>query len=43
MAAYNVSFKKSVWKDFERITKEDLQKILTRIKMLSKRPPSYSL
>lgn len=41
MAAYKIFFKKSVWKDFERITKEDLQKILKRIKMLSKdpRPP----
>jgi len=41
MAAYKIFFKKSVWKDFERITKEDLEKILKRIKMLSKdpRPP----
>ena len=41
MAAYNIFFKKSVWKDFEPITKEDLERILTRIKMLSKdpRPP----
>jgi len=41
MAAYNIFFKKSVWKDFEPITKEDLERILTRITMLSKdpRPP----
>jgi mRNA interferase RelE/StbE len=38
MAAYKIFFKKSVWKDFERITKEDLERILTRIKMLSKDP-----
>jgi len=39
MAAYNIFFKKSVWKDFEKITKEDLERILTRIKMLSKCTP----
>ncbi len=41
MAAYKIFFKKSVWKDFERITKEDLERILKRIKMLSNdpRPP----
>jgi len=41
MAAYNIFFKKSVWEDFEKITKEDLERILTRITMLSKdpRPP----
>ena len=41
MAAYNIFFKKSVRKDFEKITKEDLERILTRIKLLSKdpRPP----
>jgi len=41
MAAYNIFFKKSVWNDFEKITKEDLERILTRIKMLSQdpRPP----
>ena len=41
MAAYNIFFKKSVWKDFERITKESLEIILTRITMLSQdpRPP----
>jgi mRNA interferase RelE/StbE len=41
MAAYNIFFKKSVRKDFERITKEDLERILTRITMLSQdpRPP----
>jgi mRNA interferase RelE/StbE len=41
MAAYNIFFKKSVWKDFEKITKEDLERILTRITMLSQdpRPP----
>jgi mRNA interferase RelE/StbE len=41
MAVYNIFFKKSVWKDFEKITKEDLQRILMRIEMLSQdpRPP----
>lgn len=41
MAAYNIFFKKSVWKDFEKITKEDLERILARIKILSQdpRPP----
>jgi mRNA interferase RelE/StbE len=41
MAAYKIFFKKSVWKDFERITKEDLERILKRIKSLYKdpRPP----
>jgi mRNA interferase RelE/StbE len=41
MAAYNIFFKKSVCKDFEKITKEDLERILTRITMLSEdpRPP----
>jgi len=41
MAAYKIFFKKSVWKDFEKITKADLERILKHIKMLSKdpRPP----
>ncbi len=38
MAAYKILFKKSVWKDFERITKEDLERILKCIKILSKAP-----
>jgi len=41
MAAYNIFFKKSVWKDFESITKKDLKRILNRIETLAKdpRPP----
>ena len=41
MAAYDIFFKKSVWKDFERITKNDLKRILNRIEMLAQdpRPP----
>ncbi len=41
MAAYNISFKKSVWKDFESITKKDLKRILNRIEALAQdpRPP----
>ena len=38
MAAYNIFFNNSVWKDFEKITKEDLERILAQIKMLSKDP-----
>jgi len=41
MAVYNIFFKKSVWKDFEGITKKDLKRILNRIETLAKdpRPP----
>ena len=38
MAAYKVFFKKSVWKDFEAIPENDLQKILKRIEMLGDDP-----
>jgi mRNA interferase RelE/StbE len=38
MAAYSVFLKKSVWKDFEKITKKDLKKILHRIEMLAQDP-----
>jgi mRNA interferase RelE/StbE len=38
MAEYNILFKKSVWKDFESIPKNDLKKILKAIKSLSKDP-----
>jgi mRNA interferase RelE/StbE len=38
MAEYNVSFKTSVWKDFQSIPKKDLKKILTVIDSLSKNP-----
>jgi mRNA-degrading endonuclease RelE of RelBE toxin-antitoxin system len=31
MVAYKIFFKKSVWKDFEAVTKKDLKKILQRI------------
>ncbi len=41
MAAYNIFFKKSVWKDFERITKKNLKRILNRNETLAEdpRPP----
>ena len=41
MAEYSIFFKKSVWKDFEYIPKNDLKKILKAIKSLVKdpRPP----
>ena len=41
MAEYNIFFKKSVWKDFEGITKKDLKRILDRIETLAQdpRPP----
>jgi mRNA interferase RelE/StbE len=38
MAEYKISFKKSVWKDFESIPKNDLKDILKHIKLLSKNP-----
>jgi len=38
MAAYNIFFKESVWKDFERITKKDLNRILNRIETLAEAP-----
>jgi len=38
MAEYKILFKKSVWKDFESIPKNDLKKILKVIKSLSKDP-----
>ncbi len=41
MAEYKVYFKASVEKDFSAIPKKDLQKILSRIKMLSKEPRPY--
>ncbi|MBN1547152.1 MAG: type II toxin-antitoxin system RelE/ParE family toxin [Syntrophaceae bacterium] len=43
MAGYEISFKESVEKDFRSIPKEDLRKILDRIKALSEdpRPPGH--
>ena len=38
MAGYNVYFKKSVWKDFESIPKNDLKKIMKLIESLGKDP-----
>lgn len=38
MVAYKIFFKKSVWKDFETVTKKDLQKILMRIDTLAENP-----
>ena len=38
MAAYKLFFKKSVQKDFDRIPKKDLKRILSRIESLSEDP-----
>lgn len=38
MALYKVFFKESVEKDFRRIPKEDLKKILDRIELLAENP-----
>ena len=38
MAAYKISFKKSVWKDFETIPNKDLKRILERIELLGENP-----
>ena len=38
MAAYKLSFKKSVQKDFDTIPKKDLKRILSRIKTLAENP-----
>ena len=38
MAAYEIFFRKSVWRDFESIPKKDLKKILQRIHMLAENP-----
>jgi mRNA interferase RelE/StbE len=38
MAAYKISFKKSVWKDFETIPNKDLKRILERIESLGENP-----
>jgi mRNA interferase RelE/StbE len=43
MAEYKIYFKESVEKDFRKIPKKDLQKILSRIKALATdpRPPGH--
>ena len=38
MAGYKILFKKSVWKDFESIPKNDLKKILKGIELLGENP-----
>jgi len=38
MAEYRISFKRSVWKDFEGISKKDLKRILQRIENLKENP-----
>jgi mRNA interferase RelE/StbE len=38
MAKYSLYFKKSVWKDFESIPKNDLKKIMKVIESLGKNP-----
>ena len=38
MAGYKIFFKKSVWKDFESIPKNDLKKIMKVIEPLDKDP-----
>ncbi len=43
MAGYKIYFKKSVEKDFRKIPRQDLQKILSRIEALAEypRPPGH--
>lgn len=43
MAEYKIFFKESVEKDFRKVPKKDLQKILSRIEALAKdpRPPGH--
>ena len=38
MAEYEIFFKESVWKDFGNIPKRDLNRILSKIKMLADDP-----
>ncbi len=38
MAAYEIFFKKSVWKDFKSIPDKDLKKILEYIESLGENP-----
>ena len=38
MAEYEIFFKKSVWKDFKKIPKSDLKKILQCIESLGENP-----
>lgn len=38
MAEYEIFFKESVWKDFKKIPKGELKKILSRIEKLSDAP-----
>lgn len=38
MVSYKIFFKESVEKDFHRIPRKDLKKILARIKLLSENP-----
>ena len=42
MAAYKIFFKKSVEKDFERIPKKDLTKIIKRVGKLAENPRPQS-
>jgi mRNA interferase RelE/StbE len=43
MAEYKIYFKESVEKDFRKVPKKDIQKILSRIEALAKdpRPPGH--
>jgi mRNA interferase RelE/StbE len=41
MVEYKIFFKESVWKDFEKIPKKDLKKILQKIKSLANYPRPY--
>lgn len=38
MAAYEIFFRESVWKELEKVPKADLKKILSRIKQLGNDP-----
>jgi len=38
MAAYEIFFKESVWKELDKIPKSDLEKILSRVEQLGNDP-----
>jgi mRNA interferase RelE/StbE len=41
MAEFKIFFKESVWKDFKKISKKDLAKILNKIKGLGNEPRPF--
>lgn len=41
MAEYEIFFRESVWKDFEKVPKKDLKKIMERIRNLTEDPRPF--